>query len=138
MVGSWCGWLVLVGGRFSSWGSRVSREFVWWRVSWGLLFGGGMDMRAICVRVLGCGVCPRRYALGMCLQGGLLVRMRFVGVVVIWELGCDFLRLLEACASLRLYVFCCVSGGKLSHVASMSSVLLLERVRVVLCVVCEW
>ena len=140
MVGSWCGWLVLVGGGFFIWGSRVCGGVVWVRVRWGLMIGGGEDV-VICsirVRVLGCGVCLRRCGLGVRLQGGLLLRVRFVDVVVIGETGCDLISLLEACVSLRLYVFCCVSSGKLSPVASMSSVLLLERLRLVLCVVCGW
>ena len=66
------------------------------------------------------------------------MRVRFVDVVVVGESGCDNFSLLEACVILRLSVFCCVSSGKLSLVASMSSVLLFERLRVVLCVVCRW
>ena len=66
------------------------------------------------------------------------MRDRFVDVVVIGESGCDLFSLLEAFVILRLSVFCCVSGSTLSPVASMSSLLLLERLRLVLCVVCGW
>ena len=113
--------------------SRVSGGVVWWRVRRGLLIGGDEDVvvYSVCVRVLGFGVCPRRYGLGVRLRGGLLVRVRFVDVVVIGESGCDLFGLLEARVILRLSVFCCVSGGKLSHVASLSSVLLLGRLRFV-------
>ena len=44
MMGSWCGWLVLVGGGFSIWGSRVSGGVVCWRVRWRLLTGGGVNV----------------------------------------------------------------------------------------------
>jgi hypothetical protein len=84
MIGNWCGWLVLVGGGFSVWGSRVSGGAVWWRVCWRCLIGGDVDVVIcfVCGRVLGCGVYPWRYSLGVRLRGGLLVRVRFVDVVV--------------------------------------------------------
>ena len=106
---------------------------MWW-------VGGGVDVVVcfICGRVLGCGVCPRRYGLGVRLRGGLLARVRFVDVVVIGMSGCDLFGLLEACVILRLSVFCCGSGSQLSPVASLSSVVLLERLRLVLYVFCRW
>ena len=48
--------------------------------------------------------------------------VRFVSVVVIRELGCELLVLLEARVILRLSVFCCVSGDELFPVASLSGV----------------
>jgi hypothetical protein len=72
----------------------------------------------------------------MRLRGGLLVRVCFVDVVAEGELGCDLLVLSEACIVLRFHVFCCVSGDKLSPVASLSSVRSLGRLRLVLRVCC--
>ena len=66
------------------------------------------------------------------------MRVRFVDAVVIGESRCDLFSNLEACVILRLSVFCCVYSGKLSPVASMSSVLLLDCLRLVLCAVCGW
>jgi hypothetical protein len=77
----------------------------------------------------------------MRLRGGLLVGVRFVGVVVIRELGYGLLVLLEACFILGLPVFCCVSGDELSPVASLSGVelwILFGRLRLVLYVFCGW
>ena len=58
MVGSWCGWLVMVGGGFFIWGSCVSGGVVWWRVRCRRLFGFGVDVVVcfVCGRMLGCGV----------------------------------------------------------------------------------
>jgi hypothetical protein len=64
--------------------------------------------------------------------------VHFVGVVVMGELGCDLLVLLEACGILRLPVFCCVSGVEFSSVASLSGVGLIGRLRLVLYVLCGW
>ncbi len=87
---------------------------MWWRVRWRLLIGGGMDVFVCFIRgrVLGCGVFPRRYTLGVRLRAGLLVRLRFVDVVVIGVSACDLFGLLEACDILRISVFCCVSDGQ--------------------------
>jgi hypothetical protein len=130
----------LMGGGFSVWGSRVSGGIVWWRVCWRWLIGVGKDVGVcfVCGCVLGCGVCPWRDSLGVRLPGGLLVRVRFVDVVVKGKSGCDLLGLLEACGFLRLPVFCCVSGGKLYPVAYVSSVVLLGRLRLILYVFCWW
>ena len=92
-------WVVGVGvRRVFHLGSRVSSGDVCWRVCWGLLISGGVVVGAcsICVSVLVCGVCPRRYGLGVRLRGGILARVHFVDVVVIGESGCDLLGLLEA------------------------------------------
>ena len=139
MVGSWCGWLVMVGGGFTIWGSCVSGRVVWWRVCWRWLIGFGMDVVVcfVCGRMLGCGVCLWRYSLGVPLRGGLLVRVHFVDVIADVESGCDLLVLLEACVFLRKSVFCCVSGDE-SPVASLSNVGSLGRLRFVLCVLCGW
>jgi len=75
---------------------------------------------------------------GRAITGWVISEGAFVDVVVIGESGCDLLGLLEACVILRLFVFCFVSGGRLSPVASLSSVLLLERLRLVLYVFCGW
>ena len=66
------------------------------------------------------------------------MRVRFVDVVMKGESRGDLLGLLEACGFLRLPVFCCVSGDKLSSVASLSNVVLLGRLRLVLYVFCGW
>ena len=39
MMGSWCGWSVMVGDGFSIWGSCISGGVVWWRVCCRWLIG---------------------------------------------------------------------------------------------------
>ena len=58
MVGSWCGWLVMVRGGFSIWGSCVSDGVVRWRVCCRRLFDFGVDVVAcfVCGCMLGWGV----------------------------------------------------------------------------------
>ena len=58
--------------------------------------------------------------------------VRFVGVVVMGGLGCDIFVLLDVCVILKLPVFCYVSGGELSPVASLSGVELVRHLRLVL------
>ena len=67
MVSSWCGWSVMVGGGFSIWGSCISGGVVWWRGCCKWLVGGDVDVVVCFVRgrVLGCGLCPWRYSLGV-------------------------------------------------------------------------
>ena len=59
----------------------------------------------VCGHVLRYGVCPWRYSLGVRLRGWLMVGVRVVRIVVIRELGCELLVLLEACGILMLHVF---------------------------------
>jgi hypothetical protein len=113
---------------------------VWTRVCWRWWVGGGMDVviRFACGHVVGRGACPWRFSLGVRLRGGLLVGVRFVGVVVMGGLGCDLLVLLDACVILRLPVLCSVSGDELSPVASLSGVGSVGRLCLVLYVLSGW
>ena len=107
---------------------------MWWRVCWRWWVGGGVDVVICfaCGHVVGCGACPWRCSLGVRLRGGLLVGVRFVGVVMMGGLGCDLLVLLDVCVILGLPELCCVSGDELSPVASLSGVGLVGRLRLVL------
>ena len=129
-----------MGGGFSIWGSCASSGVVCYIICWGWLVGGGVNVIVcpMCGHMSGCGVCPCRCSLGVRLRGGLLVRVRFVSVVLKGELGYALLVLLGACVFLGLSLFCCVTGDVLSPVVSLSSVELFGRLRLVLCVFCVW
>ena len=138
IVGVWGRWFVMLGGGFSIWGSYASGGDVCCIVCWGWLVGGGVDVVVcpVCGHMSERGVCSCRYGLGVRLRGGLLVRVRFVSVVLKGELGCNLLVLLGACVFLGLSLFCCVTGDVLSRVVSLSSVGMFGRLRLVLCVFC--
>jgi hypothetical protein len=140
IVGVWCKRLAMVGGGFSIWGSCASCGIVCCIVYWGWLVGGGVDVvvSLVCRHMSRCGVCSCRYSLGVRLRGELLVKKRFVSVVLKGELGCGLLVIFGACVFLGLSLFCCVTGDALSPVVPLSSVGFFGRLRLVLCVFCVW
>ena len=112
---------------------------MWWRVCWRWWIESGVDVVIYFACGHGrCGACSWRYSLGVRLRGGLIVGVRFVGVVVMGGLGCDLSGLFDVCVILELPVLSCVSGDELSPFASLSGVGMVGRLRLVLYVFSGW